>query len=51
MLINGSRVTGNNIFAVTNAINFEGWGLINLPNTLPPGVTNQFECGLRQFLH
>ncbi|MGB8368199.1 MAG: LamG-like jellyroll fold domain-containing protein [Verrucomicrobiia bacterium] len=39
MLINGSRVTGNNNFAVTNSINFQGWGLIALPNSLPPGMT------------
>jgi subtilisin-like proprotein convertase family protein len=41
MLINGARATGNNKFAVTNAINYQGWGLISLPNSLPPGVTNQ----------
>ena len=41
MLINGARLTGGNTFAVTNSINFEGWGLIDLTNSLPPGVTNQ----------
>jgi glucuronoarabinoxylan endo-1,4-beta-xylanase len=39
MLINGSRLTGNYLFAVTNGINFDGWGLISLPNSLPAGIT------------
>jgi subtilisin-like proprotein convertase family protein len=40
MLINGARVTGNYNFNPANTVNFEGWGLINLPNSLPPSVTN-----------
>jgi len=41
-LINGARDTGNNYgFQVNNPINFQGWGLINLPNTLPAGITNK----------
>ncbi|MGD0251350.1 MAG: S8 family serine peptidase [Verrucomicrobiota bacterium] len=40
MLINGARPTGAYDLQVQNNINFEGWGLINLPNSLPPGVTN-----------
>jgi len=41
MLINGARATGNYNFQVQNMINFEGWGLINLPDSLPLGITNQ----------
>ncbi|HZI31454.1 MAG TPA: S8 family serine peptidase, partial [Candidatus Binatia bacterium] len=41
MLINGARLTpGYNEFAVTNSINFEGWGLVNVPNSVPAGLTN-----------
>ena len=38
MLINGARPMGNYTYAVTNAINYQGWGLPNLPNSLPPGI-------------
>ena len=43
MLINGARPTGSSssasyYFQVNNAINYEGWGLINLPNSLPPAI-------------
>ena len=42
MLINGARTTGSYNFNIaTPAINFEGWGLINLPNSLAAGITNQ----------
>ena len=41
MLINGAQATGFYNFQVQNAINYEGWGLINLPDSLPPGITNQ----------
>ncbi len=41
MLINGARVTGGNDFAVTNNPNFQGWGLANLPTSLPAALTNQ----------
>ena len=43
MLINGARTTDGSYydFQVQNNINYEGWGLINLPDSLPPGVTNQ----------
>ena len=37
MLINGARPTGAYNLQVNNAINYEGWGLVNLPNSLPPG--------------
>lgn len=40
MLINGARPTGNYNFQVQNSINDEGWGLINLPNSIPPSLTN-----------
>ncbi len=41
MLINGSRLTaGYNNFALTNNINYEGWGLVNVPNSIPIGLTN-----------
>jgi subtilisin-like proprotein convertase family protein len=40
MLINGARPTSTYNFQVDNAINYEGWGLINLPDSLPPGITN-----------
>ena len=39
MLINGARPTGAYDLQVQNNINFEGWGLINLPDSLPAGVT------------
>ena len=40
MLINGARPTSFYNFQVNNPINFEGWGLINLPNSLPLSLTN-----------
>src|ERR1035441_2687808 len=39
MVINGARATGFYNFHPQNAINYEGWGLINLPDSLPPGIT------------
>jgi O-glycosyl hydrolase/subtilisin-like proprotein convertase family protein len=39
MLINGARSDGNYDFQVQNPINYQGWGLINLPDSLPPGLT------------
>jgi subtilisin-like proprotein convertase family protein len=35
MLINGARAVGSYQFEVTNAPNDQGWGLPNLPNSLP----------------
>jgi subtilisin-like proprotein convertase family protein len=36
MLINGARLTtGYNFYGVTNTINLEGWGLANVPNSVP----------------
>lgn len=40
MLINGARVTGNYNFNQASEINFEGWGEVNLPNSLPQSITN-----------
>src|ERR1035438_2445256 len=39
MLINGARSDGNYDFQVQNSINYQGWGLINLTNSLPAGIT------------
>src|SRR6266700_1510443 len=39
LLINGARSAGNLYdLSVTNAMNFQGWGLINLTNSLPGGL-------------
>ncbi len=40
MLINGARLTGFYNLQVNNLINYEGWGLVNLPNSIPPTLTN-----------
>ncbi|HEX3857718.1 MAG TPA: LamG-like jellyroll fold domain-containing protein [Verrucomicrobiae bacterium] len=40
MLINGARPTRFYNFGSQNTINYEGWGLINLPNSLPLTITN-----------
>jgi subtilisin-like proprotein convertase family protein len=40
MLINGARLDGDYTYAVTNSINLEGWGLVNLPNSIPATLTN-----------
>ena len=39
MLINGARATGFYNYQAQNSINYEGWGLINLPDSLPAGIT------------
>jgi hypothetical protein len=49
MLINGARSDENYDFQVTNSINYQGWGLINLPNTLPPGITNQLSSACASY--
>jgi hypothetical protein len=49
MLINGARPVGNYSYAITNDINFEGWGLANVPNSLPQGVTNQIGAACSSF--
>jgi subtilisin-like proprotein convertase family protein len=40
MLINGARPTSSYDFQVQNDINYQGWGLINLPNSIPASLTN-----------
>ncbi|HEY2081774.1 MAG TPA: S8 family serine peptidase, partial [Verrucomicrobiae bacterium] len=43
MLINGARsINPLYNFQVQNTINYEGWGLVNITNSLPIGVTNAF---------
>jgi subtilisin-like proprotein convertase family protein len=49
-LINGSRSDNNYDFQVQNSINFQGWGLVNLPDTLPAGVANQPNTACDDFL-
>jgi subtilisin-like proprotein convertase family protein len=44
MLINGARADGNYTFTVTNDINYQGWGLPNIQNSVPPGLTNQLKA-------
>jgi subtilisin-like proprotein convertase family protein len=41
LLINGARTAGDLYdFSVTNASTLQGWGLINLTNSLPAGLAN-----------
>ena len=43
LLINGARpLTSPGAFQVRNPTNSQGWGLINLTNSLPIGLTNSF---------
>jgi subtilisin family serine protease/subtilisin-like proprotein convertase family protein len=43
LLINGARSAGTLYdFQVQNTINYQGWGLIRLDNTLQPGISNAF---------
>ncbi len=43
LLINGARsLTSPGAFQVHNATNSQGWGLINLTNSLPPALSNSF---------
>ena len=42
LLINGARtVSGNYDFNVRGAVNYQGWGLIHLPTSLPGSLSNQ----------
>ena len=50
MVINGARAGGFYNFQAQNSINLEGWGLINLPNSLPPGMTNQIGQACSDFI-
>jgi len=50
LLINGSRSVGDYGIAVTNGINFQGWGLDNIQNSVPPdGLTTQFNTAGSSF--
>ena len=40
MLINGTRLTGSYSYGLTNTPNPEGWGLINITNSIPLTSTN-----------
>jgi subtilisin-like proprotein convertase family protein len=40
LLVNGARAVGNYNFHETDGRNYQGWGLINLPNSVPAGSTN-----------
>ncbi len=40
MLINGARPKGIYNLQVNNTINYEGWGLVNLTNSIPATLTN-----------
>jgi len=43
LLINGARNAGDLYnFQVQNSINYQGWGLIKLANSLPNGISNAF---------
>ena len=50
MLINGARPTGEYGLQVANSINYEGWGLANLTNSVPAGLTNQAGAGCSEFI-
>jgi subtilisin-like proprotein convertase family protein len=45
MLINGARAVGPYNFTVTNRINFQGWGLANVPNSVRPDLTTNLNTG------
>ncbi len=49
LLINGARAVGNYNFVVTNDINFQGWGLASVPNSLPFGMTNVLNAACSSF--
>ncbi len=50
-LINGARVSNAQVYnlEVTNTINHEGWGLVNLTNSLPGVIANQFNTPCDDF--
>lgn len=46
LLINGARSINTLYdFQVTNTINYQGWGLVNLPNTIPAALSNATDSG------
>jgi len=43
LLINGARrINSTYDFQINADVNSQGWGLVNLTNSLPPGITNLF---------
>jgi subtilisin family serine protease len=45
LLINGARSAGNLYdFQVRNSINYQGWGVVRLDNSLQPGISNAFNA-------
>ena len=50
MIINGGQATGLYNFLVQNTLNYEGWGLVNLPDSLPPGITNQLNTACSAYI-
>ncbi|HVU27889.1 MAG TPA: S8 family serine peptidase [Verrucomicrobiae bacterium] len=50
MLINGARTTGFYDLGIQNSINFEGWGLANLPDSLPFGITTNLNTPCSSFI-
>ena len=52
LLINGARSVGNLYdFRVQNTINYQGWGLVKLNNSLPPGISTPSSLRLLTQLH
>ena len=49
LLINGARLGVHASYEIQNSVNYEGWGLINLPDSLPPGMTNQLNAACASF--
>ena len=50
-LINGARVSNAQVYnlQVTNTLNHEGWGLVNLTNSLPGVIADQFNTPCDDF--
>ena len=49
LLINGARLGVGYNYEIQNPLNYEGWGMIYLPNSLPPGMTNQLNAACASF--
>ncbi|MGH8022833.1 MAG: S8 family serine peptidase, partial [Limisphaerales bacterium] len=49
MLINGARQTAGYELQVNNTINYEGWGLPNLSNSIPATITNVLNAPCSSF--
>ena len=49
MVINGARSQGSYDFAVTNTPNLQGWGLPDLTNSLPFGLTHSYSAPCASF--